>query len=382
MEFVQIQRKLAQTLLKIPVMETYSGRNSLLQGLPKIAITRSQEIALLDINNIISQLHQIGRLTNEGGTRPLIVVVENAIPYVAGTETSNELIAIQEQLEAYYGGDTQPEPKTLPAEVIEEALIFGEQRDTRLPFSFIHKAEATARSLARLTVPRIFNGTPDGNVVYGPGWMIAPGILMTNHHVIEARNSHKEAAAETADFTAQAEQLTAHFDYYQENGVGSIKLRYARLLAANEALDYAVVELENAAAIADRPIIPLAPTQPTLEHGTRINIVQHPKGGPLRYAIRNNFFVRPAQNAAFIHYQTDTEKGASGSPVCTDEWQVIGLHHAAVRIDTPEKVPQEVISGAALSVKILNEAIQIHDILADLPADLRQRIMVAQKLSE
>lgn len=57
-----------------------------------------------------------------------------------------------------------------------------------MDFAFIQKAHGIARSIARLTIPRVFGGVPDGSVVYGTGWIIAPGIVVTNHHVIDARD--------------------------------------------------------------------------------------------------------------------------------------------------------------------------------------------------
>ena len=39
----------------------------------------------------------------------------------------------------------------------------------------------------------------------------------------------------------------------------------------------------------------------------------------------------PTVAARFIHYTTDTEPGSSGSPVINDQWQVIAIHHKAIR---------------------------------------------------
>ena len=105
-----------------------------------------------------------------------------------------------------------------------------------------------------------------------------------------------------------------------------------------------------------------------------MNLVQHSRGGALQFAIRNNFFVRPGDTPEFIRYQTDTEPGASGSPVCNDTWQVVGLHHASTPVPK-EQVPQEVIDGQPVTVTVLNEAIEIHSVLNNLPADVKQRIL-------
>ena len=386
MDFIEIQKKLVPIVLRLPMAKTFSGRSSLLQGLPNnVPLQRSEEVAQLDLNNIINGLHGLGRMTSNGGMRPVVVVVDNALSYVPdGSEIGEQLQEIKALLEGYYGGDVQPALKEPTERATFEALVFGVQRDTRVDFAFIQQAHIAARSIARLKVPRVFDGVPDGKIVYGTGWVIAPGILMTNHHVIDARDRQLEPfglgekfAAES-DIHAQAEKATADFDYYKEASSSHLECRTTRLLASNRELDYAIIELEQAGEIADRHPIRIVPVQPRLIRGARVNIVQHPQGGPLRFAIRNNFFVRSAEQPAFMLYQTDTEPGASGSPVCNDDWQVVALHHASLEVPS-EMVPQEVVDGKLTNVTVLNEAVQIHEVLNDLPSELKQRILVAQE---
>lgn len=377
MEFIEIQRRLVDTLLKIPAMADSAARTGLLDGMPEPNLVRNYNIPRLDLNSMISGLQRLGRLNKQGGARPVIVVVDNALQYVPeGSEVADELHGVKRDLESYYGGEVQPPPEPVPDEVYE-ALVFGAQRDNRLPFAFVDKAREAARSVARLTVNRIFNGVPDGKFVYGTGWIIAPDIIITNHHVINARRSG-EADATPADFVAQVAGIVARFDYHVETGSAvNLECKGGKLLAQSKDLDYAIIELNEADKIADRVRLKVVSVQPTLLRGSRMNIVQHPQGGPLRYAIRNNFFVSPGKLPTRLWYQTDTEPGASGSPVCGDDWQVVALHHASVSVDSTQ-VPQEVINGQPVQVKILNEAIKIRDILDSLPAEVKQRIEAAQ----
>jgi hypothetical protein len=378
-EFIKIQRKLVDTLLKIPDMNTTIGRNSLLQGLPDAPLQRSETSARVDLNSIVSGLERLGRLSNAGGTRPVIVVVETALESVPPTsEVAEQLNDVRKELESYYGGDTQPVLPPPSAAQIEQ-LIFGMQRDTRLPFSFVEGALVAGRSVARLSVPRIFDGQPEESGMYGTGWLLAPGILLTNHHVVDARDRRPkpvglgENPAAPADFQAQAERVTAWFDYRREDNRDYVECRQAVLLAADEKLDYAVLELAEAEKVSDRQPLKVIAKRPQFQRGARLNILQHSGGGPLRYAVRNNFYVSPGESAAFIRYQTDTEPGASGSPVCDDQWQVVALHHASVDVP-PQLVPQEVVSGSPVSVAVLNQAIDIHAILEHLPSPVRDRI--------
>src|SRR5215467_9913520 len=130
MEFTEIQQRLVDAVLRIPVMSTYSSRSLLLQGLPKAALQRNEGSDRVDLNLIISGLNDLGRLTREGGIRPVIVVVDNALTFVPdGGEVSDELQEIKALLEAYYGGELQLEPEQPATNTTFEALVFGVQRD-------------------------------------------------------------------------------------------------------------------------------------------------------------------------------------------------------------------------------------------------------------
>lgn len=375
MEFIEIQRKLVDALLKIPAMEIPSGRTSLLDGLPDPGLIRDQNIARLDLNRMVGGLEKMGRLTSQGGTRPLLVLVDNALGYVpAGSGIAQELSDAKLLLAEYYGGDRQSPVATAKQDL--EALVFGRQRDNRLAFAFAEGAVRTARSVTRLSVPRIVNGVEEPGVGYGTGWLIAPGVVITNHHVIDNRDLRMgENHATPEDFKAQAAAVEAWFDYYREVGGDPKVCSGAQLLASDERLDYAVIQLAEASKVADRAALPIIAQPSKLVRGARMNLVQHSRGGALQFAIRNNFFVRPGDTPEFIRYQTDTEPGASGSPVCNDTWQVVGLHHASTPVPK-EQVPQEVIDGQPVAVTVLNEAIEIHSVLNDLPADVKQRIVV------
>jgi len=108
-----------------------------------------------------------------------------------------------------------------------------------------------------------------------------------------------------------------------------------------------------------------------------MNLVWFAKGGPLQNAIRNGFFVRTGETPDSLLYQTDTERDASGSPVCDDRWQVVGLRRAS-REAAPETVPQKVIGGQPAAAKTLNEATASHAALNHLPNDLIVRIWQQQ----
>lgn len=61
--------------------------------------------------------------------------------------------------------------------------------------------------------------------------------------------------------------------------------------------------------------------------GQGVTIIQHPKGGEKRIALRANEVL--GQQDQHLYYTTDTEPGSSGSPVFNQDWKVVALHHAA-----------------------------------------------------
>ncbi|MFD4523615.1 trypsin-like serine peptidase [Streptomyces sp. NPDC058470] len=68
--------------------------------------------------------------------------------------------------------------------------------------------------------------------------------------------------------------------------------------------------------------------QGKLVNGESVNIVGHPSGRLKEIAIRRNELLFQLED--FLHYETDTEPGNSGSPVFNDQWEVVVLHHAGV----------------------------------------------------
>jgi hypothetical protein len=181
MEFIEIQRKLVDTLLKIPAMETLSGRTSLLDGLPDAGLIRDQNIARLDLNRIVGGLQKLGRLTAQGGTRPLIVVVDNALAYVPpGSEVAQDLRG--QTPPADYGGDVQGPVETAQQDLVRWFASGGRPPVVRLlPVLCARRADAIKRAAiisSSATRRRLWHRLAD-----------RAGIA-TNHHVIENRDLH------------------------------------------------------------------------------------------------------------------------------------------------------------------------------------------------
>ncbi len=155
---------------------------------------------------------------------------------------------------------------------------------------------------------------------YGTGSLVSPELLLTNHHVLPD--------AETAGFSL------IEFDYQDGTDglprpVRAFPLDPGRFFAADRSLDFALVAVK---ATADE-LRPFGFTRLIASEGKAIvgdfvTIVQHPGGGKKQLALRENRVVDVLDE--YLHYETDTEPGSSGSPVFNDQWEVVALHHASV----------------------------------------------------
>lgn len=215
--------------------------------------------------------------------------------------------------------------------------------DDTVTVAFLHEGTAASRSVARLLVHRHFDGRPsmlpgdEPDWAIGTGWMLAPRLLLTNFHVVNARRRREEPAS-GEDFRLQAAAIKIEFDFYRPNSKVQVALA-AGCVASDEDLDYALLRLPANAP--DRPPLRLRtshiikPQDRALKE--RVNVLHHPNGEPMRLGFRNNFVVTGTESR--LSYLTDTAGGSSGSPICDDAWHVAALHRGFTTIDgEPVKV--------------------------------------------
>ncbi|MGW5050046.1 trypsin-like peptidase domain-containing protein [Actinokineospora sp. NPDC004072] len=260
---------------------------------------------------------------------------------------------------------------------VHGALEVVVDADDTLDVGFLHRGALASRSVAKLVVRRHFDGVaaerggyPDIGV--GTGWVIAPGLLITNYHVIAARQVSEPPAA-AADFALQGATVEVQFDFYRTDS----EVRVARstgCVAFDEGLDYAVLRLASA----PRPPLRLRATHlhksSSMALHERVNVLQHPDGGPMRLGFRDNFVV--TGNEEVLTYLTDTAGGSSGSPICDDRWSVAALHRGFRTIPTgPVTVWGKSIHQENYGTPIA----RILDHLAAHHGDLHAEIQKAQK---
>jgi endonuclease G len=278
----------------------------------------------LDLN----RLNGVARL--EDGSVPLALYLRNAAQLIRDLPESAVLKDFMSKVTNAASGLAPLAPlATLPAAVLtKEAVI---HQDDTVDLGFIRACLSCTKSVARLVVPRFDNGDRKllGNgkpwLFNGSGWLLGSDVLITNQHVINSR-SDGEAAAAPADFERQARETEVQFDFDTAGGpvVGAA---VKAVEAVDAGLDFCVLRLT---APTQRPGLKLLPNPVAVNDKTYLplNIIQHPLGGVMRVAIRNNLAVDA--DADVVRYYSDTDAGSSGSPVFDDSWKVVALHRGAM----------------------------------------------------
>ncbi len=184
-----------------------------------------------------------------------------------------------------------------------------------LPSRWLRRAATAAEAVARVRTPSDF----------GTGFLVTPWLLMTNHHVLDSL-----AVAEVSTVTFRYEED----DNEELRGTVRLALQPERCFVTSP-----VAELDLTM-VAVAPTSDGEPPGKTFGHivapgpigkvllGQPVNILQHPDGRPREIAVRNNLLLSVDDDLT-LTYGTDTERGSSGSPVLSDRWELVALHHSS-----------------------------------------------------
>jgi V8-like Glu-specific endopeptidase len=358
------QTELRDLLLEFPATKKPEQREALLFGLPpqiidSIDLSGDRHAAIV---RLVETLEGWGQLAD--GRWATEVMLRNALRGAKSTQFEQRFEAIR-QIFDLPAAKVQLAP--LPEQIASEISYL-------MPVGFLDGGQRAARAVARICVPQIFDGKPrmigtKPSLALGTAWLIAPGLLITNHHVIAARFAG-DAPVTESDLAMQVAGIDAWFDYVDVNKPHH-SYRITALEASDEALDFALLRVGDAEAADARPLshwgyLRTAPETDELRPGRPLNIIQHPSGDVKQIAIRRNDCVGLKDGNAFF-YLTDTLPGSSGSPVFNDDWLVVGLHRAS------QSLPEKVYMKGEM-IKYNNIGILIHAILRHLPAPLRAEI--------
>lgn len=216
---------------------------------------------------------------------------------------------------------TEASPKQIPFSQDEFERIVQERmigRNDLMSVSYLEFALQVSQSICRIIIR-----SRTGRVIgYGTGFLVSPHLILTNNHVLTSIEDAKMALAE--------------FNY-ENDKTGQMKKSLAydldpfSFFVTHKELDYTLV------AVKEQSNLPLLRTfgwNSLIEEegkviiGEYVNIIQHPNGEHKQLALRENQLVDLLEN--FLHYQTDTAPGSSGSPIFNDQWEVVGIHHSGV----------------------------------------------------
>jgi endonuclease G len=265
--------------------------------------------SLLDVDNEERVRLRLERLAGSPALAP-------ALRRAAETEGLGKDASAAISARAVRGGRSSPMARVL------ERVLGGSSE--LLGANFLEIGAAAARSVGRINL-RGSNGRTLG---FGTGFLVSSRLLLTNHHVLatgdEAARSDFELGYQ--DDTAGRLSAAVVFDLDPE-----------AFFLADPDLDFALVAVRErsgqGAPLADFGWSRLIAQQGKVLLGECVNIVQHPNGEPKQLALRANQVIDLLDG--FIHYETDTLAGSSGSPVFNDQWEVVALHHSGVpRTDT------------------------------------------------
>jgi endonuclease G len=187
----------------------------------------------------------------------------------------------------------------------------------------------------RHTVAKIRARSAAGMEIGGTGFLVGPGLLLTNAHVLDWSDQNGPPLA------AIAPHSTALFDYEERyDGTLGASVTFAldpdTLLLSSpwNLLDYVLVALkplsvDSQARISDYGYNRLTAELGKIAPGEPVFIIQHPLGELKQVVINDNRIVERDEASSYLVYEADTNAGSSGAPVFNRQWEVVGLHHSA-----------------------------------------------------
>ena len=224
-------------------------------------------------------------------------------------------------------------PVELRPEILELIL---DASSTLLPFHFLRTGDRLGRAVVKLL-------RSDGAA--GTGFLVAPGILLTNHHVLPD--------PATAALTIVLANFEAAPPGTTPGRPASVPLDPDGLFVTNAGLDFTFCGVRGLDFLGS---ITLDRNSRNILASETVNIIQHPRGRPKEVALRDNRVVKV--DGVVVHYECSTEPGSSGSPVFNNRWEPVALHHASVKSDGPDgRVVDDPLADA--SARYLNEGIRI-----------------------
>ncbi len=217
--------------------------------------------------------------------------------------------------EATPGNSLDLDPDVVGVDVMGLERLMG--RNNLMEVGFLEAGVVASRSVGRVTAKG------GGRTWHGTGFLVSPSLLLTNNHVLRSAD---DASRGVVEFNFQAGL----------DGQPLVPVMFSlepqTFFVTDRALDFSLVAVSRSSRdgrpLSDFGRLPLKEVEGKVILGEIVNITQHPNGEPKQLALRENTVVDLLEK--FLHYETDTAPGSSGSPVFNDQWEVVALHHAGV----------------------------------------------------
>ncbi len=229
---------------------------------------------------------------------------------------------------------------------------------------------------AGLSVGLIYDAlkTDIDSAAIGTGFLVAPGLLITNNHVIDS----EETASQYALKMNYQRDLDGNPDPCHQYRFLPEKAFYT-----NELLDFTLIAVdgkpvnEGGRMLSSFGYLKLFEERGKIQQGEFASIIEHADGRPKQVVLFENAILY-TKHPSFLLYSTDSEGGASGSPVFNYDWVVVALHHAGVPVSVQALNEHDTETiGESDFPRAANEGVRISAIMADLKQhkpDLYERI--------
>ena len=161
-----------------------------------------------------------------------------------------------------------------------------------------------ARSVGRILLRQ--NARPSG---FATGFLIAPNIMITNHHVFSDAETVRDSLLQmNYERDATGQELTP-VEFRFDLSVSPI---------IHKPLDFAIAAVQPMS-VDGQPLLqfswlPLSPEPGKAFVGEYLTIIQHPGGERKQICVRENKLLKYSEHEPWVWYQTDTVGGSSGSP--------------------------------------------------------------------
>jgi V8-like Glu-specific endopeptidase len=327
--------------LDAPSRRAVVSQAGLKKLIPKINFGGTNEIFLV---NLVDFLARYGHINYDNEALGLFL---NAMTDKFGVDQDifSKLVVKYHMMEPVAPRQPMGEWKSDESATTTLEKIFGE--NTLRPIAFLARGLEVAKSVALIRVQ-----SAQGSWL-GTGFMVTPKLALTNHHVIQDANL---LPGVTLRFNYQQDILGRDQPYTDHPADPH------GFFCANKELDYALFEVKDEPG-QDWGYLPLKARN--IAMNDRVNLVEHPAGGPKQISMQNNMVQAVGGNV--LQYVTSTLPGSSGSPVFNDNWEVVGLHHSGGLLADPN----------TKNYFNRNEGILIGKILGNLPPDAQQALSTA-----